>query len=262
MTVTLSLKGRRAIVVGAGGIGSAIVQALAQAQARVVVLDRHDEASRSAAACDLENVIAGTCDASSEPALESAIEKAQEQLGGLDILVYNAGIGQPPGSTQNQSIEMWQKVMDINLKGAFVAARHVSRTFRKQRSGAMVNIASVVGLNGYPGSNAYGVAKAGLVMLTRTLATDLARWGIRVNCVCPGMIRTPLSSELARHVQGGEDLFVRRIPMGRLGLPDEVASAVQFLVSDRSSYITGAVIPVDGGWTAFGAAGDAHLPTR
>jgi NAD(P)-dependent dehydrogenase (short-subunit alcohol dehydrogenase family) len=148
--------------------------------------------------------------------------------------------------------------MDVNLRGAFLMARAASRVMRVDpKGGVIINIASVAGMTGFRASNAYGVSKAALIMLTKTLATDLASRGVRVNAVAPGFIHSPMTNNLEQDLHVPEGTFRRRIPMGYLGQAQDVAHAVAFLASDLANYITGVVLPVDGGWQAFGGPGDA-----
>lgn len=150
-------------------------------------------------------------------------------------------------------------MIDVNLQGTFLMSRGAARIMAKQSSGgSIVNISSITGLIGFRGSNAYGVSKAAVAMMTQTMATDLASRGIRVNAVAPGFVDTSMLTRLEYDVGIERSVFERRIPMGRIGQPDEIAAAVLFLASDLARYITGVVLPVDGGATAFGGLlGDA-----
>jgi len=150
----------------------------------------------------------------------------------------------------------WRRTIDINLQGSYLMARAAARAMiSANRGGSIVNLSSVTGLVGFRASNGYGVSKAAVVMLTKTLAVDLADWGIRVNAVAPGFIETAMTSDLNERTSVPYEAFVGRIPAGRFGSPEEVARVVVFLASDWATYITGAVIPVDGGWSAFGGPG-------
>ncbi len=247
------LAGMRVIVTGAaGGIGSDTALRLGNAGARVFLTDissdwperlRHGEGIAGFAAGDLTD----------ENDVAFLFEEADRVLGGVDALVNNAGATETPGGTARQSLADWSHTVDSNLKATYLASRQAARVMR---SGAIVNVASVAGLCAFPASNAYSVSKAGIVMLTKTLALDLARKRIRVNAVAPGVIDAPMAHAIASDASAREEL-VRRIPMGRFGNTDEVADVIKFLLSDDARYVTGAVIPVDGGWAAFGGAGNA-----
>lgn len=251
------LAGQRVVVTGAArGIGNAIARVLTRAGARVVINDLSADALEDARqAIGAAGAVPG--DVSDEAGAAAILDGAIEQLGGLDALVNNAGVSDPIARTTKQSVENWQKVIDVNLRGVFLMSREAAR--RMGQGGKIVNLASVAGLGAMSASNAYGVSKAGVVMMTRTMACDLARFGIRVNAVAPGIIAAPMAEGIFAETRTGMDAFVRRTPMGRLGQPEEIAHAIQFLLSDMSRYITGVTLPVDGGWSAFAGAGDASV---
>jgi NAD(P)-dependent dehydrogenase (short-subunit alcohol dehydrogenase family) len=179
-----------------------------------------------------------------------------ERFGRLDVLVNNAGNGDQPHPTIEQNVDAFDRLLDIHVRGTFLACREAARVMLAQRSGAIVNLGSIAGLAGIPARNAYGAAKAGIVAMTRSLACEWARDGVRVNAVAPGYVATELVETLKRNGQMNLQAIERRTPMGRLAQPDEIARAISFLASDAASYITGTVLSVDGGWHAYGAAGD------
>lgn len=251
MAIPIDLSGRTILVTGAaGGIGGACSRMLSEAGATVVKTDISSERPSDSAGerwfpADLRD----------EASVERLFEEASASVGRLDGIVNNAGVIERVAGTRRQSLVDWQHVMDVNLRGVYLIARTGSRHMRP--GSAMVNMASIVGISGVPASNAYGVSKAGVIMMTKTLACDLARFGIRVNAVAPGVIEAPMSHELLEQGPLDQEMFRRRTPMGRLGKPEEVANAVTFLLSDLAAYITGITLAVDGGWTAFGGVGNA-----
>jgi len=175
--------------------------------------------------------------------LEEAVDKLLKESGGFDILVNNAGITRDNLSFR-MNIEEWQKVLDVNLSAAFLVARTVARDMIRKRSGSIINMSSVVGIHGNGGQANYSASKAGLIAVTKSLAQETASRGIRVNAVAPGYIGTDMTASLNEKVR---EAFIERIPLKRMGKPEDIAAAVLFLASDDSSYITGQVLPVDGG---------------
>lgn len=243
----MRLQGRRALVTGgAQGIGRAIVRRLTQEGADIAIWDIDEEALESAKSevevkgrkCQIAHV-----DISDGPAVESAIKEVLDRLGPVDILVNNAGITRDSLLVRMKDAD-WDAVIDVNLKGAFLCSRAVARSMMKQRSGVILNIASVVGVIGNAGQANYSASKAGLIGLTKTSARELASRGIRVNAIAPGFIDTAMTGHLAGAVR---ENLLRGIPLGRLGQAEEVANVAAFLVSDDASYVTGQVLHVDGG---------------
>jgi NAD(P)-dependent dehydrogenase (short-subunit alcohol dehydrogenase family) len=248
------LDGTISLVTGAaGGIGLAIARRLAADGARVVIADR-DTARLQTAIAELPNdAVALVADISSEAGVDAMIADAVARLGQLDILVNNAGLAEPIARTVDQELADWERVIDVNLRGTYLACRAFGRHVLPRRvGGAIVNIGSVAGLGGIPSSNGYGVSKAAVAHLTRNLACEWATKGIRVNCVAPGYIEAPMAIEMFANVHVDRSRIEQRLPMQRLGQADEIAAAVSFLVSKDASYITGVTLPVDGGWCAYG----------
>jgi len=254
MTEQSSLNGQVAVVTGAAdGIGWAIAQHLAKAGSQVALLDLNGDQARERAT-QLGSVHLGiACNVTSEADVQAAVSEVLSRCGCIDTLVNNAGIGEQAGATLIQDADRFDRVVSVHLRGTFLMCRAVATAMLERRSGAIVNLGSIAGQAGIPGRNAYGAAKAGIAAMTRSMAAEWARSGVRVNCVAPGYVLTSMVSSLIE--QGAIDAagVARRTPMGRMALPEEIASAVEFLASARASFITGVVLPVDGGWLALGA---------
>jgi len=252
---TIDLAGRRILVTGAaGGIGYVTAQILVSAGAKVVINDLSADKVRIAGE-EVGSIGAIAADVSDEMSVKSLLNETADTLGGLDGIVNNAGTFEPLKGTKRQLLDDWRKVIDVNLQSVFLVSREAAQYL--QSGSSIVNMASVAGLGGFAASNAYSVSKAGVVMMTKTLACDYARFGIRVNAVAPGVIEAPMAQEMFEEIAEGPDIYLRRTPMGRLGKQEEIGNAVLFLLSELASFITGVTLPVDGGWMAFGGAGEA-----
>ncbi|MCL2007333.1 MAG: 3-oxoacyl-[acyl-carrier-protein] reductase [Treponema sp.] len=241
----MRLEGKKVLITGAlRGIGKTIADLFIQEGAEIWGLDYmtpEDLADRvSAAKGKLHWVQA---DLSELAGIDEKIDAAIKDSGGFDILVNNAGITKDNLSFR-MSIDEWQKVIDINLSAAFYVARTVARDMIRKRAGSIINMASVVGVHGNGGQANYSASKAGLIGVTKSLAHETASRGVRVNAVAPGYIATDMTANLPDKVK---EVFLEKIPLKRQGTMQDVANAVLFLASDESSYITGQVIPVDGG---------------
>jgi NAD(P)-dependent dehydrogenase (short-subunit alcohol dehydrogenase family) len=242
--------GQSALVTGgASGIGLAVARRLAAEGAIVWIGDLEERALDSAA--DHPELTPLALDVTDEQSIRSAIAQLLERDGQLDVVVNCAGIV-VPGSAQATSREDWQKVIDVNLTGTFLVGRHALPPMLERGSGAIVNIASDAALTGQRDQAAYCASKGGVAQLTRAAALDAAPFGVRVNCVCPCFVETPL---LAAWINGSADPAKARAeatstqPMGRIGKPEEIAGAVVYLASSEASFVTGVVLPVDGGAT-------------
>lgn len=257
----MRFKNKVALITGAGsGIGKSIALFLAKEGADIIVNDINSELVNETAN-DIHNIgrqgLSVTADISSEDEVQSMVEKSVEVFGRIDFLINNAGISDQFVPTIEQKVDYWQRVIDIHLRGCFLCSKEVGKHMIEKRYGKIVNISSVVGIGGSPMRNAYGPAKAGIIMLTKTLAVEWASYNINVNAVSPGYILTPLVEKGIKLGIIDDKVIIRRTPMGRLGRPEEISEVVAFLLSDAASYVNGCNLPVDGGWTSFGSYGDA-----
>ena len=239
---------RVAVVTGGSrGIGRAVCVALAEHGCQVVVNCQHgiEAAEETAALCREKGVDAITvqADVSTQEGCDALFKAAAEAFGRVDILVNNAGVTRD-NLIMRLSEEDYDKVLDTNLKGAFLCCKAASRLMMRQRYGRIVNLSSVVGLRGNAGQTAYAASKAGIVGLTKSLAKELASRGVTANAVAPGYIETDMTAALPEATRAA---MVQGIPAARPGKPEEVARAVAFLASEESGYITGQVLRVDGG---------------
>lgn len=239
------LSGQVALVTGATrGIGRTIAEHLARGGARVAVVGRSEERAREvAAALEGEGHTGYACDVADPEACAALVKQVEEELGGLDVLVNNAGITDD-NLLMRLSDEAWDRVLETNLKGPFNLIRAVTRGMMRRRSGRIINITSVVGVMGNPGQANYAASKAGLIGLTKTVARELASRGILCNAVAPGFIESDMTAQLPEATRTS---LQERIALGRLGTGDDVASVVRFLAGPGAGYITGQTIVVDGG---------------
>ena len=240
------LAGRVAIVTGASrGIGRAIALRLASAGALVVAGARESHAEPVAREIEASGgtAVAAPLDVTEPESVTGLVQTALDRFARVDVLVNNAGIVRDQLLLRMKP-EEWDAVIATNLTAAFACCRAVLRPMVRQRSGRIVNIGSVVGRTGNPGQANYAASKAGLEGFTRSLALEVASRGITANVVAPGMVETDMTAALDERAR---DALCGRIPMGRLGTPDDVAAAVCFLASDEASYITGQVVSVNGG---------------
>ncbi len=252
----LNLKGKVAVITGARrGMGKSHALLFAKSGAKVVVSDISQEE------CQLvvdeikkngEEAMAIKCDVTKKAEVDNMIKQAVDKWGKVDILVNNAGICQFKSFLEITE-EEWDRTLDINLKGQFLCAQAAAKEMAKQKSGVIINIASIamgqIGV-GFPTLAHYCASKGGIVAMTETLALELAPYAIRVNAVAPGAIDTPMVDPLKADQKTMEGTL-SRIPMHRMGKPEEVSNLVLFLVSDASSYMTGSTVVVDGGWLSM-----------
>ncbi|HEY1276211.1 MAG TPA: SDR family NAD(P)-dependent oxidoreductase [Thermoleophilaceae bacterium] len=248
-----SLAAKRAVVTGAAnGIGLAVARRLVAEGARVAMLDVESSVLETAARQLGADVLPLAADVSDEGALAAAVAAAADAWGGLDIVVANAAIepATEDGRAHELELDVWRRVLDVNLTGVFLTCKHGIQALLAAGGGSVVCTASPTGLLGIaPDETAYSASKAGVVGLVRTLAAAYADDRIRVNGVVPGVTDTHLARAYLED-PGGQEELRRRVPAARAATPDEIAAAIAFLASDESSYVTGALLPVDGGLTA------------
>jgi 3-oxoacyl-[acyl-carrier protein] reductase len=242
----LDLSGKVAIVTGASrGIGRAVAVRLASRGAQVVAVARGNNAAGTVAEIQAAGgkAVAVSADVTDRSSIDAVIVQAVDQFGHIDILVNNAGITRDQ-LLMRMKTEDWDQVIATNLTAAFGCAQAVIKPMIKQRSGRIINISSVIGLMGNAGQANYAASKAGLIGLTKSLARELASRGITVNAIAPGYISTDMTNALSEEIQKS---IQDKIPLKRVGTPDEIAAAVAFLASSEAAYITGQTLCVDGG---------------
>ena len=243
--------GATIVVTGAGsGIGRAVTAKLLAGNARIFGLDTDEVALAAIPVRTGARFVPLTCDVTDPEAVGKAFASIGEKAGGLDGLVNAAGIGGEPGDITRTDIRTWTRTLEVNLTGTFLASRAAVPLMVTSGGGSIVHIASQLGLVGTRGSPAYSASKGGVVALGRSMALDHAADRIRVNVVCPGPVDTPMFQSSSGPANLST-LVEQLIPWGRIGRPEEIAALVDFLLSGDADYLTGAVIPIDGGWTAM-----------
>ena len=255
--MAMRLEGKTAIITGAGsGQGRASALLFAEQGANVVIAEWNEEAGKKV---EKEINDAGNkamffkTDISNEENVQQLVSAVQDKYGSIDILFNNAGIGFSSRSKYTMSsiletlLDDWNSILGINLNGTFLMSKYAIPVMIEQGKGSVINNSSLNGIIGVTGADAYTASKGGVVALTRVMAADYGKHNIRVNCICPGAINTPMISEvldvpeIAKNYETG--------PLGRVGEPEEIAGAALFLASDDASYVTGVILPVDGGWS-------------
>ena len=250
-----SFKRKVALVTGASsGIGKATALAFADAGYCTVIADVDEVAGRQASAaigCDRPECIFVRCDVADEDDVRGMMQQILEKFGRLDAAFNNAGIEGAQASTADSTAHNFDRVIAVNLRGVWLCMREeIRQMLRQEGGGAIVNCSSVAGLIGLANIPAYVASKHGVIGLTRTAALEVARKDIRVNAVCPGAIETPMLERYMAGVDGGRESMLQIEPVGRIGSPDEIASAVLWLCSKGASFTTGQALAIDGGWTA------------
>ena len=241
------LTNKVAIITGASkGLGKEMAETFAKAGAHVACVSRNKDNLKSVADSLIKNGGAAsfyTCDVSSLDAFQNTIKEIEENHGSVDILVNNAGVCKDK-LIMRMSEDDWNKVININLNGAFNGIKAVSQIMIKQRAGRIINISSIVGLIGNPGQANYAASKAGLIGLSKSAAKELAPRGITVNAIAPGYIATDMTNQITDQAK---ESLITKIPLGRIGSPSDIATSALFLASDEAGYITGQTLTVDGG---------------
>ena len=238
------LTGKKALVTGAsGGIGGAIARGLHSQGASVALSGTRVDPLKAMAAELGDRAFVTPCNLSDKEAVLALAGQASDAMGGLDILVNNAGITRD-NIFMRMSDEEWQQVIDVNLSSTMRLMKSVMRPMMKQRFGRIINITSIVGVTGNAGQVNYAASKAGIIGMTKSYAQEIATRGITANCVAPGFIKTAMTADLPDAVK---EKMVGNIPAGRMGTPDEIASAVAYLASGEASYVTGQTLHVNGG---------------
>ena len=246
---SLDLKNRTAVVTGgAAGIGFAIAQRLAASGARVSLWDRDDAALRKAREALGERTHAVRLDVTQDNQVADALASTLQAMGQVDAMVCSAGITGPNTTTWEYPVDAWKQVLDINLTGVFLCNRAVVPHMQERDYGRIVNIASIAGKEGNPNASAYSASKAGVISLTKSLGKELAKTGIRVNCVTPAAVKTGMFEQMTQqHI----DFMLSKIPMGRFGQVEEIAAMVAWLCTEDCSFSTGAVFDLSGGRAVY-----------
>jgi NAD(P)-dependent dehydrogenase (short-subunit alcohol dehydrogenase family) len=252
------LDGKVVLITGAAsGIGRATALEAHREGARLLLSDVDadgGEAVRAEIGDSGGEAIFSACDVTSEDAVESLVAQAVGELGALDGAFNCAGILGTVALTTDTDYEAWRRILDVDLNGVFLCTKHELRVMAGQGSGSILNMASAAGLIGWPGAAGYVAAKHGVVGLTRAAALEFAAQGVRVNAICPSYTKTPMVDDLFENLLGGDpaqvDAAIAKHPIGRFADPAEIAAACVWLLSDKSSYVTGTAMSVDGGYTA------------
>jgi len=258
MSMYTELQGKVAIITGgASGLGLAAARAFHMHGAKVVIIDLHEGAARLAAEEVGGQSLGINADVTNEDDIVQAIQVSMQRHGSIDVVINCAGIPDSFKPTVEQDVAEFRRLVDIHLTGTYIVSKTAAVRMLNQKSGVILNLSSVAGVLGLSPRNAYSAAKAGIGMMTRTLACEWAARGVRVNAIAPGYMMTPFAEGLLAQGKLDGDKILKRTPMGRFGTAQNIADAMLFLASDQAAFITGVTLPVDGGYMAWGAAGDA-----
>lgn len=250
----LEFANKVALITGASsGIGKATALAFAKNGASVVVADVQEDAGRRTAH-EIEDArqksLFVRCDVSSDDEVKNVIKETVDTFGHLDFAFNNAGIEGDKAFTADVQFENWSRIIDVNLRGVWLCMKYEIQQMLKQKHGSIVNCSSIAGLVGFPGIPSYVASKHGVIGLTKTAALEYAKKNIRVNAVCPGVIATPMIDRFVHGEAQIQKQLMEGEPVGRIGQPEEIASAVMWLCSDKASFVTGHPLVIDGGWIA------------
>ena len=249
----MRLDGKKALITGGGtGIGRAIALAFAREGARVALMGRRPDPLIKTAREIGSAALVVTGDLTRKEDIDATVAATLARFGGIDILVNNGGVLHA-GTAETQTEQQWDETFNVNVKGLWLMTRAVLPHLRKAAGGSIINISSVLGLVGFANRAAYAASKGAVTMLTKSMALDHAHEGIRVNCICPGVVETDLLNNFINNAPDPAQARAVRLemqPMKRFGTPDDVAGCAVFLASDESKWMTGAAVPLDGGYTA------------
>lgn len=244
---------RTVVITGAAsGIGKATARRFVQEGANVVVADIDVEAAEAFVDNLSGRAIAVEADVSDPATVDALMETTVENFGPIDVLVNNAAIDPDIRQTVDSDVDRFSKIIDVNMKGPFYCMKYALRSMINQEQGSIVNVSSAASLGGLPYRTAYAPSKRALNYMTKVLACELGEYGIRVNAIAPGTVRTPLIERLIENGKLEHEARLNRTPLGRLAEPMEIADSILYLASNRASYMTGSLMVVDGGWGAFG----------
>ena len=250
MVSRFSLQGKHALITGGTrGIGLAIAVGFLESGASVTICGRKEEGVEAAAeslSCYQESLLGIAAHVGQQDDRERLLATASERFGSVNVLVNNAGTNPYAGPIIESEDWAWDKTMDVNLRAPYILSREVARVMAAEGGGAIINMGSIAGLTASPLQAIYSVSKAGLIMLTKVMASELGREGVRVNCICPGLIKTQLSEALWSNPELEKSITDQKA-LGRIGTVEELVGAAIYLASDASSFTTGAVLQVDGG---------------
>jgi len=252
----MRLSGKVALVTGGGrGIGRAIALGLAREGADVAVNAAHLSSAEGTTETIRQlgrKAIAIEADVAEADQVDLMVDRIINELGGVHILVNNAGVNLEIVPTVEQSLDKWDRTMGINVRGTYLCCRRVARWMIAQKTGKIINIGSNFGMSGFPMRTAYSPSKAAVINMTQDLAAEWGKYNINVNCVAPGYVLTDLVKNFIQQGKFDIETLQKRTPLGRLAAPEDIADAVVFLASEEAKHITGVTLPVDGGWIAYG----------